>query len=70
MATRARQDWFRGSIELFVDKPKDERIRYDLLTGRVLGKEEVTQMEAANKSTMSSIDSYDESSEYSDYSER
>ena len=36
MGMRVRQDWHRGELELFTDKPHGQRVKCDMKTGELL----------------------------------
>ncbi|MCO5611527.1 hypothetical protein L7F22_065780 [Adiantum nelumboides] len=62
IAMRSRQDWYRGCIDLFVDRPKDKRIRYDMKTCKVLEIDDEPAMHQDLSSTHDMYDSYSSAS--------
>ncbi|MCO5611132.1 hypothetical protein L7F22_065382 [Adiantum nelumboides] len=62
IAMRSWQDWYRGCIDLFVDRPKDKRIRYDMNTCKVLEIDDEPSMHQDLSSAHDMYDSYSSAS--------
>lgn len=69
ISMRSRQDWYRGCIDILVDRPKNKRITYDMKKGKVLEMDERPDVELESPSSIQ--DTYDDySSDSSSCDER
>lgn len=67
IATKLRRDWYRGYLDLFVDHPKGETIRYNMKIGRVVEIEEDSNSESLGKEDLSTSNIIDYDSEEEAY---